>query len=48
MENMVFLVDEFSKAPLYITNNYICSGHFWTRSEPFLGHEDNVVIDACG
>ena len=33
---------------IFVSACYICSGHFWTRSGPFLGYEDNVVIDACG
>ena len=32
----------------FVSARYICSGHFWTRSEPFVRHEDNVVIDVCG
>ena len=32
----------------FVSACYICSGHFWTRSEPYFGHEDNVVVDACG
>ena len=32
----------------FVSACYICCGHFWTRSEPFLGHKDNVIIDACG
>ena len=46
LENMVFSFHEFSPAPFSAC--FICSGHFWTRSEPFVRHEDNVVIDACG
>ena len=48
MENMVFSFHEFSTAPLSRQVIYICNGHFWTRSEPFSGHEDNVVTDGCG
>ena len=47
LENMVFSFHEFSTAPLSVHVIYSLgiSGHVLNH---FLGHEVNVVIDACG
>ena len=44
----MFTFHEFSTAPLSVHVIYAVGISAHARSEPFLGHEDNVVIDACG